>query len=285
MLSGTHYHCALALLVCGLWTAAPARATTTFIEDPGAGTGAERCLSGGAGNGGSCAAVGAYSGLTSMVQLFANSMGMTLTRVDDSADQAWIAVANSGAFGLARSASRDFTLGLIPGNSGNVAGYVNLLNPIGSSASPTEFLPSIPAGQNANGDLSTSATYVANGGSGPAFLPVFTPIPGADQNSNFRFAIKQVGGTDLWTSNPIDNRDATDHMVTWKLASPYLTNNNLVWYVVGFENAVFPGSDKDYNDYVFVFQNASPVTIPEPGSLLLVGAGGVALLFGRARRN
>jgi PEP-CTERM motif len=220
-----------------------------------------------------------------MVQLFADSMGMTLTRVDDDGDQSWIASSNSGVFGLARSASRDFELGLIPGDSGNLGGYVSLLSPIGSAGSPTVILPTIPAGQNANGDLHTSASYVANGGAGPALLPSFTAIPVADQGSNMRFAIQQVAGTDLWTSNPNDNRDATDHMVTWQLNSSYLTNNNLVWYVVGFENAVFPGSDKDYNDYAFVFQNAVTTSaVPEPGSLLLVGAGVLCLFIGRIRR-
>ncbi len=267
-----------------LWTAiatVPARASLTFITDPGAGTGAERCLSDGAGNGGTCANQGTYANLTSMVQLFADSQGMTLTRIDDGSDQFWTAQAGSGVFGLARSAGRDFTLGLIPGATGG--SYTQLLGVIGSSSGPKEFLPGPPANSadSGPGDLDTSGSnYDVNK------HPVFTAIPIADQGSPFRFAIKQNTATnpDLWASNPVDNRDTADHMVTWQLHSAYLDSNNLVWYVAGFENAVFPTSDGDFNDYAFVFQNVTnQQATPEPASFAIAGAALAGLFAWRYR--
>jgi hypothetical protein len=255
----------------------PALANLTYVTDPGAGTGAERCLTSGASAGGNCAAQGIYGGLESMIQLFASTEGLTLTRIDDSSDQVWTASANSGVFGLARSAGRDFTLGVIPGDSGNTSGYQQVLGVIGSSAAPTEYLPSIPAGQNGPGDLQISATY--SGG-----LPTFTALPSQIQNdSDFRFAIEQATPTnpDLWSSNPIDNRDASDHMVTWQLTGPNIPAGD-VWYVVGFENAAFPGSDGDFNDYAFVFQNATPnAAAPEPNSALLLALAPALLVLRR----
>ena len=68
-----------------------------------------------------------------------------------------------------------------------------------------------------------------------------------------------------------------DHMVTWQLSSSYLTANNLVWYVAGFENAAAPGSDRDFNDYVFLLQDVAPASsVPEPVSAVLIGS---ALIF------
>lgn len=280
----------LLILTFGLIASNGAQATTTPITDPGAGNGNERCLTSGSAAGGTCAAEGPYSGLESMIQLFADEMGMTLTRVDDSSDQVWTAGAGSGIFGFSRSAGRDFDLGVIAGSSGNLSNYDDLLAPIGSSTENTvEYLPTIPSGQNANNDLQTSSTlYKANSGSGPAHLPVFQALPANYQNgSDFRFAIQEDDGSqtpDLWSSNPADNRDGHDHMVTWELNSPYLTANNLVWYISGFENAAFPASDGDFNDYVFVFQNVTPVAAtPEPTSPWLVGLGGCLLLVFRRR--
>ena len=67
-------------------------------------------------------------------------------------------------------------------------------------------------------------------------------------------------------------------MVTWQLSNSYLTTNNLVWYIAGFENAAAPGSDRDFNDYVFVFQNVAPDTArPSRPLLFLIGSALVGL--------
>jgi hypothetical protein len=55
-------------------------------------------------------------------------------------------------------------------------------------------------------------------------------------------------------------------MVTWLLSGPSIPAGD-VWYIAGFEN----GTDFDFNDYAFVFQNIVPT--PEPGSILLVAVG------------
>ncbi len=116
-----HFGFGLILVAVGC---VPAHASLTFITDPGAGTGAERCLSSGAGNGGTCSATPGgtttvYAGLESMVQLFANAEGATLTRVDDSDDELWTANPGAGVFGLARSATRNFVLGELAGAAGS----------------------------------------------------------------------------------------------------------------------------------------------------------------------
>jgi hypothetical protein len=263
----------------------PGYASETFANPSGAGTGSERCATGASQDGGACASGGTYGGLLSMVQLFADSQGMTLTRVDDSFDQLWTAETGAGMFGLARSAGRDFTLGVIPGTSGG--SYDQQLGVIGSSSQPQVILPSndsssVSSADKAPGDLVFSSTaYDSNG------RPIFTSFSAGLINSGaFRFAIEQNTPTnpDLWSSQPTDNRDSTDHMITFQLHSSYLDANNLVWYIGAFENAVFPGSDHDYNDYVFVFQNVENVT-PEPSSAVPMGIVMVALIWGTRRAS
>jgi hypothetical protein len=248
--------------------------TITFVTGSGAASGSERCLTGASQGGGACNSVGAYSGLLSMVQLFANSQGATLTRIDDVSDQIWtIDGSDPGVFAIGRSAGRDFNMGTIPGTSPGA--FTQLLAPF---ATNEFYLPSVPAGQNTQGDLSSpSGRYDSN--NRPA---TFTPVT---QSGDFQFAIKQVGGTDLWSSVNANNSDGLDHMVTWELTDSYLTSNNLVWYIAGFENAVSPGSDRDFNDYVFLYQDVAPRDmVPEPGTFALFGWGlaGLGLL---RRRN
>ncbi len=261
----------LYVLILAVACVLPAHASLTFITDPGAGDGSERCVSSGAGNGGNCAAGGIYSGLESMIQVFADAEDLVLTRVDDSSDEIWTAGTGAGIFGLARSASRDFTLGILPGESGGT--YTSELPVIGSAGS-VEYLPAadVPAsgtGQNLNGDLQASANY------GPTGSPAFTSIsPGS-----FRFAIQCAPSScaapfQTWSSLPTDNSDGKDHMVTWELSGPSIPSGD-VWYIAGFEN----GTDFDFNDYVFLFQNVTPSgVVPEPGSAILLAAGLLALL-------
>ena len=57
----------------------------------------------------------------------------------------------------------------------------------------------------------------------------------------------------------------------WRLECP----NGDVWYIAGFEN----GTDFDFNDYVFLFQNVTPSGVtPEPASWMFFAAGMIALL-------
>ena len=248
----------------------------TSVTGSGAANGSERCLTGASQDGGTCDATGSYSGLTSMVQLFADSQGATLTRVDDASDGIWsIAGPDPGVFAIGRSAGRAFSLGTIPGSTPGT------FTPLLPAIANTFYLPSIPAGQNANNDLSVlPGKYDIN--NRPASL---TPVT---QAGDFQFAIQQEGGPDLWSSNSANNSDGQlDHMVTWQLSSSYLTANNLVWYVAGFENAAAPGSDRDFNDYVFLFQDVAPDTsAPEPVTVVLIGSALIFLgVIGRTRKS
>ena len=177
-------------------------AIITSVTGSGAANGSERCLTGASQNGGACDATGSYSGLSSMIQLFADSQGATLTRVDDASDGTWsIAGPDPGVFAIGRSAGRTFTLGTIPGSAPGT--FTPLLSAIGANAF---YLPSIPAGQNANGDLSVLAgKYDIN--NRPASL---TPVT---QTGDFQFAIQEVAGPDLWSSNSANNPMAS--WITW----------------------------------------------------------------------
>ena len=257
----SHRVFATGVLVTFLLTPGVLRATTTIVTGLGAGNGSERCVTGASQNGGTCGAQGAYAGLTSMVQLFADSQGATLTRIDDTDDELWQVVApGAGVFAIGRSASRSFALVTIPGSGAGASTQV--LAPFASNAFR---LPSIPTGQNGNADLSVLSGYYNASGKPASFATV-------SQSGDFQFAIQQVGGTDLWSSETANNSDGLDHMVTWQLSDSYLTANHLVWYIAAFENAASPGSDRDFNDYVFLLQNVDPVSgAPEPATIVLIG--------------
>jgi len=267
---------ATGVIVTGLLIPGTLCAATTFVTGLGAGNGSERCLTGASQNGGTCGPQGAYNGLESMVQLFADSQGATLTRIDDTDDELWQVVAPSaGVFAIGRSASRDFSLVTIPGSAPGASTQV--LAPFVSNAF---HLPSIPTEQNGNGDLSILSGYYDASGRPASFAPV-------SQSGDFQFAIQQVGGTDLWSSEMANNPDGqADHMVTWQLSNSYLTANNLVWYIAAFENAASPGSDRDFNDYVFLLQNVDPVSgAPEPATIVLIGFALIGLTAVRRSRK
>jgi hypothetical protein len=61
------------------------------------------------------------------------------------------------------------------------------------------------------------------------------------------------------------------------------TNIPVSGILIGFED-MHHGGDFDFNDFTFVVTNARLSAVPEPGTLLLVGAG-VAGLFGAGRRG
>jgi len=53
---------------------------------------------------------------------------------------------------------------------------------------------------------------------------------------------------------------------------------------VGFEDLAFPNADFNYNDESFVFANVKGTAVPEPASLLLLGAGLTGISFRLRRR-
>ena len=300
----------------------------TSIVNPGAGSGNERCVTGGADGGGkstsgpgttsvpqmggNCASGGTYSGKQSVVQLFANSQGATLTRVPDAGDQTWTANPGAGVFGIGRSASNSFTLGYLPGASGGDASdYTQLLPAIGSSGSPIVYLPSAYITTLAGSQNPTSGTVdiqtgtvqgkgLYNADGTPDFLSM--PSGVANGTTTFRFSIYDAthsGGAELWSSLPADNASLegnhtnVDHMVTWQVNDAALTAAHETEYVASFENAsFFGGGDGDYNDYTFVFLNVIPEAgvlppAPEPSTwaMMLFGFAALGLAGSRGSRK
>ena len=81
----------------------------------------------------------------------------------------------------------------------------------------------------------------------------------------------------LWWSKNSNNWDSgSDHMVTYKITG--LQTNRTVWLVFWEDLPTDNPSDFDFNDFVVEIR-----AIPEPGSMLLLGLGALALL--RKRRT
>ena len=111
---------------------------------------------------------------------------------------------------------------------------------------------------------------------------------GIDFNSN-SFAFYLNNGTDIWFSDDALNRDGLDHMVAFEgkgtdriqtpgNAAGYWLNNE---YILAFED-LSDGADWDYNDFVVMVESVDPV--PEPGTMVLLGAGMLGLAIISKRR-
>ena len=79
----------------------------------------------------------------------------------------------------------------------------------------------------------------------------------------------------LWWSRDSLNDDTVDHMITYKIKG--LMTNETVWMVFWEDLPSSHPWDQDYQDFVVEIR-----AIPEPGSMLLLGLGALALI--RKRR-
>lgn len=130
-----------------------------------------------------------------------------------------------------------------------------------------------------------------------AFTAAASPLAGG---TNFGWSIKSVpssGPTNIWDSNPLNNPDGLDHMLTYHLAS---LSGNTIWvkvgsdpeeqytfydpYLITWEDKPLSGGllgDEDYDDLIFLVDRVQP--IPEPISMVLFGSG-LAGLAGLRRK-
>ena len=183
-------------------------------------------------------------------EILANT-GHSLTRVSDSLDIIWNTRAGDGPSVVrarARYAGYNNAFGIIPQEGVLADLYIPLLVPRGPS-----------------GWQSAGESWVALDG-------LVSP------DEDFFLALATPVG--LWSSNPADNSDGLDHMVT------YVDDEDPYHYFVGFED-LRGGGDRDYNDLVIELHQVvdGPVPIPEPGTLTLMGAGLVGLGVLRRRRR
>jgi hypothetical protein len=123
---------------------------------------------------------------------------------------------------------------------------------------------------------------------GPFFPNQTTPVGTALSLGTFvagdilRFRLDVSSGQSYFSGPASGNPDGVIHVAhaEWAADATIPVNGTLV----GFED-LFGGGDLDYDDNSFVFTNVrSPTSVPEPSSLMLAGAGVLALGLLRRRR-
>lgn len=141
-------------------------------------------------------------------------------------------------------------------------------------------------------EIPTSPLGYIPGASGGSFTPLFAvsgsgyAVTGSGSftpgSQTFRIAAQNPFG--LLSSLPSDNADGNDHIVTYEIDG--LSDSAKTWLVF-FDDYGDNGHDGDfdYQDLVIQLKTlpAASSSVPEPGSIMLVG-GAVLALFKRVRR-
>lgn len=104
-----------------------------------------------------------------------------------------------------------------------------------------------------------------------------------DSGPRFRFGL-DPSGAPLWSSNPGDNPDGLDHMVTWQITgggNEYLHGA----FVIAWED-LEGGGDRDFNDLVLLVKGDVAIApVPVPAALWLFGSGILCLVTATRQRR
>ena len=103
-----------------------------------------------------------------------------------------------------------------------------------------------------------------------------------ESGSVFRFGL-DPSLAQLWSSDPANNSDLLDHMVTWQINAADSTTGN-AGFVIAWEG-ILGGGDQDYNDLVLMV-SGDISAVPVPAALWLFGSGilGLAAVARRQSR-
>ncbi len=100
-----------------------------------------------------------------------------------------------------------------------------------------------------------------------------------ESGSVFRFGL-DPSGAPLWSSDPADNDDLIDHMVTWRV-NGVDNKSRSASYVISWED-LHGGGDRDFNDLVLLVSGdiigGQVSAVPVPAAFWLFGSG----MFGLA---